>query len=253
MTTLDAWFTPAEFEAVDHSDLAGKVCVVFDVLRATSSMVTALSHGADEIVPVATIADALTWRQAHPACLLAGERDGLRIQSNLTGGLDFDLGNSPREFTTATVNGRQVVMTTTNGTRALRACAQAGATFICSFLNLRATADYLAVMQPQDLVLLGSGTGEQAAYEDVLGVGALAHLLWAQRSRGVVSDAAFLARRLFLLEEQDLPAAFAQARNGRRLLEHPELRDDVTFCAQANRFALVAGLTKEGAVRCYPR
>ncbi|MGO9265391.1 MAG: 2-phosphosulfolactate phosphatase [Candidatus Binataceae bacterium] len=249
MTTLEALFTPADFEALRLADLSGKVCVVFDVLRATSSMVTALSNGAAKILPAATIPEALRLRERHPGCLLAGERDGVRIRSNLTGGIDFDLGNSPREFMPEKVRGKSIVMTTTNGTRALRACAGASATLICCFLNLRATAAYLAEKNPQDLILVGSGTGEQAAYEDVLCAGALAGLLWEQRSRGIVADSAFLARRLFLIEEPELSAAFAQSRNGRRLLAHPDLLEDVAFCAQRDHFALVAGLTEDGAVR----
>jgi 2-phosphosulfolactate phosphatase len=253
MTKLEALFTPAEFEALRISGAGGKVCVVFDVLRATSSMVTALSHGAEQILPTGTIPEALALRETHPGCLLAGERDGVRIRSDLTGGIEFDLGNSPREFVSETVEGKTIVMTTTNGTRALRACAAATATLVCSFLNLRATADYLAAMDPPDLLLVGSGTFEEAAYEDVLGVGALAHLLWAGRTQGVVADSALLARRLFLLEEPDLPAALARARNGRRLLERPDLREDVAFCAQRDRLDIVAALTEDGAVRVVER
>jgi 2-phosphosulfolactate phosphatase len=248
MRTLEALFTPADFEALKSSDLKGKVCVVFDVLRATSSMVAALCHGAVGIRPAATIPEALRLRELHPGCLLAGERDGVRIRSNLTGSVDFELGNSPREFTASAVKGGSIVMTTTNGTRALRACGGASATLICCFLNLRATADYLAKLDPQDLILVCSGTGEQAAYEDVLGAGALADSLWTQRSRGAIADSAFLARRLFQLEEPDLPAAFAQSSNGRRLLALPELREDVALCAERDRFPVVAGMTNDGIV-----
>jgi 2-phosphosulfolactate phosphatase len=248
MMTLETLFTPADFEAQSLSSLRGKVCVVFDVLRATSTIVTALDHGAARILPAATIPEALRLRELHPGCLLAGERDGIRIRSDLTGGVEFDLGNSPREFTPEKVRGKAIVMTTTNGTRALRACAGADATLVCCFLNLRATAEYLAKRNPPDLVLVGSGTGEQAAYEDVLCAGALADILWAQRNSGAVADSAFLARRLYLIEEQNLSAAFAQSSNGRRLLARPELREDVAYCARRDPVALVAGLTDDGSV-----
>lgn len=248
MTSLEVLFTPADFDVLKRSGLNGKVCVVFDVLRATSSMVTALYRGAVEILPAATIAEALRLHNLHPGSLLAGERDGVRIRSNLTGGIDFDLGNSPREFVASEVKGRSVVMTTTNGTRALRACGGANAMLICCFLNLGATADYLVKLNPQDLVLVCSGTGEQAAYEDVLCAGALANLLWTQRSGGTIADSAYLARRLFRVEERRLQAAFAQSNNGRRLLAHPDLREDVAFCAEKDHFPVVAGMTKHGVV-----
>src|SRR5689334_12937954 len=120
-TSLEVLFAPAEFVALRERDLRDTVCVVFDVLRATSSMVTALANGAEAIIPVSEIAEALAIQERNPRVLLAGERDGVRIQSALTGGIAFDLGNSPREFTRENVSGKTIVITTTNGTRALRA------------------------------------------------------------------------------------------------------------------------------------
>src|SRR6266700_3040795 len=82
--SLEVLFTPAEFGELGEVDLSGTVCVVFDVLRATSSMATALANGASAIVPVAEIPEALRLRERDPDVLLAGERDGLRIQGDLT-------------------------------------------------------------------------------------------------------------------------------------------------------------------------
>src|SRR4051812_1670351 len=94
--TLEVLFTPAEFAVLPQRNLAGAVCVVFDVLRATTSMVAALGNGADAILPVSDIPEALEVARQHPGVLLAGEREGLRIRAALTGSVDFDLGNSPR-------------------------------------------------------------------------------------------------------------------------------------------------------------
>ena len=249
-TTLEVLFAPAEYARLNERDLRHQtVCVVFDVLRATSTMVTALGHGATAIVPVAEIAEALDLRQRQPGVLLAGERDGLRIAGHLAGGIGFDLGNSPREFTAARVGGRTIAMTTTNGTRALRACASAASVLLGSFLNLRATAEFIAKHDPLHLLLVCSGTLDQAAYEDVLGAGALCDLLWPQYGGGMVADSAQMARRLFLLEQNDLRAAVAQSRNGRRLMAQPDLREDVPFCVQRDLFRLVAELDRDGWVR----
>src|SRR3954468_9794467 len=92
---LDVHFTPADFNALSQRDLSSTICVVFDVLRATSSMITALANGATEIIPVAEIHEALALRKADQNILLAGERDGVLITSALTGGSSFDFGNSP--------------------------------------------------------------------------------------------------------------------------------------------------------------
>ena len=194
-------------------------------------------------------AEALSIRQRQPEVLLAGERDGVRIEGHLTGGVGFDLGNSPREFTAARVGGRTIAMTTTNGTRALRACAPAAAVLLGSFLNLRATAEFIEGSTPPHLLLVCSGTLDQAAYEDVLGAGALCDLLWPKYGGGAVADSAHIARRLFRLEQNDLLAAVAQSRNGRRLMAHPDLREDVPFCVQRDLFRLVAELGKDGWVR----
>ena len=169
---LEVTFTPAEFAALRQRDLSHTVCVVFDVLRATSSMVTALANGAREIIPVCEIAEAVALRQTRPDLLLAGERDGVRILRAQTGSVDFDLGNSPREFTCERVAGRSLAMTTTNGTRALQACRGARGVLVGSFLNLSAVADWLARERVDSLLVVCSGTHEETAYEDVLGAGA---------------------------------------------------------------------------------
>ena len=247
--TLEVLFAPAEYARVQERDLRHTVCVVFDVLRATSTMVTALGNGAAAILPVAEISEALRIREREAEVLLAGERDGVRIEGKLTGGVSFDLGNSPREFTAAKVQGRTIVMTTTNGTRALRACAPASAVLLGSFLNLHATAEFIQDRRPANLLLVCSGTLDQAAYEDLLGAGALCDLVWPKYSRGTMADSALIARRLYRLEQNHLLAAVAQSRNGRRLMAHPELRDDVAFCLERDRFGLVGELGEDGAIR----
>jgi 2-phosphosulfolactate phosphatase len=250
-TTLEVLLAPAEYALMQGRDLRETVCVVFDILRATSTMVTALGNGAAAILPVAEIPEALSIRERQPEVLLAGERDGVRIEANLTGGISFDLGNSPREFTAQRVKGKTVAMSTTNGTRALRACTPASAVLLGSFLNLRATAQFIESLAPAHLLLVCSGTLDQAAYEDLLGAGALCDLVWSRYSDGAVADSAHIARRLFRLEQNDLLGAVSQSRNGSRLMARPELRADVPFCLQRDLFGLVAELGRDGAVRTH--
>jgi 2-phosphosulfolactate phosphatase len=246
---LEALFTPADFENLKRQDLADAVCVVFDVLRATSSMITALANGARAIIPVEQISEAVALHRHDSKLLLAGERHGVRIPAGLSGSIDFDLGNSPREFTTEKVRGRTIAMTTTNGTRALRACAGARRVLVCAFLNLRATAEIVVRQKPRRLLLVCSGTFEQAAYEDILAAGALCDLIWSQYRNGAVSDSAVAARRLFRLERKELAKALGESRNGKRLLSRPELKEDVAFCARLNHVQLVVELDNQGRVR----
>jgi 2-phosphosulfolactate phosphatase len=244
---LEVLFTPAEFEALARRDLSRSVCVVFDVLRATSSMITALDHGALGIIPVAEISEALALRRLHADILLAGERDGVRIRRDLTGSIDFDLGNSPREFTRAAVAGRLIAMTTTNGTRALRASAGASRVLVGGFVNLRSLARELVARTPDELLIICSGTHDEASYEDTLAAGALCDEIFDAFKNGRIADSAVMARELFRAARGDLAAAVAQARNGRRLLSMPDLRDDVAICLQTGPINLLAEL-RDGCV-----
>ncbi|MEY2409600.1 MAG: 2-phosphosulfolactate phosphatase [Verrucomicrobiota bacterium] len=246
---LEVVLSPAEFPALAARDLSQSVCVVFDILRATTSMITALAGGAQEIIPVVEIEEALAIRRERPDVLLAGERDGMRILARLTGSIDFDLGNSPREFTPAAVAGKSIVMTTTNGTRALRACAGAQATLVASFLNLRATTQWLREKLPTNLLLVCSGTYEEAALEDILAAGAVCERLWPLYAGGHVSDSAEIARRLYPLMQSNLLEAMKSARNGRRLFAHRDLRDDVWLCLQRETISFVAGRGPQGTIQ----
>src|SRR5580692_13102726 len=102
MMKIEAILTPAELPALGGRDLGGTACVIFDVLRATSTFVTALHNGAKAIIPVAEISGALTIKKRQPDVLLGGERNGVRISAD---SIDFDLGNSPREYTPEKVRG----------------------------------------------------------------------------------------------------------------------------------------------------
>ena len=247
-TTLEVLFTPAEFAALSRRDLSGTVCVVFDILRATTTMMTALANGAVAVIPVAEITDALAWRQRQPDILLAGERDGLRIRAAQTIGVEFDLGNSPREFTQSRVAGRTIVTTTTNGTRALRACAGAQWMLIGSFLNLGALTRWIKRTKPGNLLFVCAGTHEEASLEDTLAAGALCDRVWGDYAKGQVADSAGMARQIFCAAQGDLLGAMRGARNGRRLLQLPELAADVPLCLQIDTLDFIAGLSADGRV-----
>ena len=169
---IDTLLTPAELPALARRDLRGTACVVFDILRATSTFVTALQNDASSVIPASEIAEAVAFRTKMPDALLAGERDGVKIRAAQSGGVDFDFGNSPREFRAEAVRGKTIVSTTTNGTRALRVCAGAKIILASSFLNLAATAKILNQTPPDEILLVCAGTGEGVALEDVLAAGA---------------------------------------------------------------------------------
>jgi 2-phosphosulfolactate phosphatase len=258
---IETILTPAELPALAQRDLRATACVVFDVLRATSTFVTALHHGAKAIIPVSEIAEAVAFKNSEfgirnsEFILLGGERNGVRISA---GGIDFDLGNSPREYGPEKVRGKTIVSTTTNGTRALRACVGAKIILAASFLNLSATAEFLRQKNFENILLVCAGTGENQADEDVLAAGALCELLvgssrcddrTAQRVVPTYSDSAQIARRGWLEAKPNLATVIGSSENARRLLAIPELHDDVAFCLQRDIFPLVAKVEADGAIR----
>ena len=144
--------------------------VVIDLLRATTTITYALAAGAERVIPCGEMDEALrireelAGRQPKVAALLGGERGGLKIE-------DFDLGNSPGEFTAERVAGRTIVFTTTNGTRAMLHCRQAERVLLGALVNLRAVA---ASAYTEDMHILSRHTGRDHA-RGCAGRGPLVH------------------------------------------------------------------------------
>jgi 2-phosphosulfolactate phosphatase len=207
--------------------------VVFDVLRATSSMVTGLAHGVTEIVPVRTIEEAREERGRRPEALLGGERHGERIEG-------FDLGNSPFEY--REIAGRAVISTTTNGTIALRACEAAERVLIGAILNLAALAEELRAAAPERVVLICAGTFTTFALEDAWAAGRLIELLGAAE----LTDAAQAVRAIAQAQPDPL-LALRGARNGKALTANRRA-EEIDWCARESTYA-VNGEMKGGVIR----
>lgn len=235
---IEVILTPAELPALADRDLRETMCVVFDVLRATSTFVTALKNGATAIIPVSEISEALEMGKKRPEVLLGGERNGVKIR---TAEGEFDFGNSPREYTPDAVKGKTIVSTTTNGTRALRACAGAKMVLAAAFLNLSATGKFLRDNNFEEVLLVCAGTGERAALEDILAAGALAEIL-SGGGTATLTDSAQVALAVYAQAKGNLAKVVGQSENAKRLLGIPELGDDVEFCLQRDVFELVAAL-----------
>lgn len=221
---LDVYLTPGE---TTPADLADRVIVVIDILRATSSIVQALSAGARSIYPVSSIEEALRLANTfgRDEVLLCGERRCMPIEG-------FDLGNSPREFTPERVGGKTLVMSTTNGTGAISLTAGASRVYIGSLLNLGAVVDEL-VRSGAEPVFLCSGRERHFAIEDAVCAGLMVRRLTDEApEEWEMNDGALAAVSLADSFGAD-PELFRRTAAGRMIVE-AGLEEDLEFCARVD-------------------
>jgi 2-phosphosulfolactate phosphatase len=212
--------------------------VVLDVLRATSTIASALASGASGVEPSGTL-DEVRARARAVGALLGGEREGLRPEG-------FDLGNSPCEYD-ARCAGRLIVLSTTNGTQAVLAARGSRRILAGSLLNAEATARSLVDGGAQDVLLLCSGSRGRVAADDVVAAGCLAGHL-ALRAGAEPGDGARVAAALFDAWRHDLPGLLRRSVSGRRLLS-VGLERDILDCARVDALPLVVELDKDGVFR----
>ena len=244
---LHVLLSPFEYESLSNINLSQTSCVVFDVLRATSTMTVALSNGAKEIIPFESIEETVAARKVDPKLILAGEREGKRITSELSHSFDFDLGNSPREMKHEAVFGKRIAITTTNGTRAIKACKGAKQVLIGSFLNMSALKQKILDIYPERLLLICAGTAEKIALEDTLGAGALCDLLWPNLEKAA-TDSARLACGIYRKNDKKLLEAARETKNARHLMSISELAQDVEFCMQRDTHPVIGSMNTEGSI-----
>jgi 2-phosphosulfolactate phosphatase len=224
---VDVALTPA---ALEPAALVGAVALVIDVLRASTTLVTALSHGCREVLPVAEVEEARRRARDLPGALLAGERGGDPPPG-------FDLGNSPLEFTPERVAGRTIVFTTSNGTRALLAARAATAVGVAALVNLSAAADW-ALGQRRNLVVVCAGELGTRSVEDEACAGLIVDRVVAAEPAARATEAAERAVAAARPYAKDLPRLAHDAPHARHLQDKGRGRD-VTACLTLDTFTLV--------------
>jgi 2-phosphosulfolactate phosphatase len=225
----------------DACALRGRAAIVVDVLRATTTVVTACAAGCRRIVPVAddAAATAAAAGFARAEVVLAGERGGERIAG-------FDLGNSPFEFTAARVGGRTIILTTTNGTTAMRAAQHAAAGAAAALTNAGASAAW-ALAQRRDVTVLCSGDDGALSLEDAVCAGVIVGRMVATAPDLELSEDARLAWQLGQYYEGRLDLVGLHSRWARRLATRGHAAD-VQACLRLDTTSLVPVLEGEGIV-----
>jgi 2-phosphosulfolactate phosphatase len=162
--TLEVCLSPALLHLFQTDNT---VTVIIDVFRATSTIAAALHNGANKIIPVASVADCIALGKSLPNSITAGERDG-----KVAEGLSY--GNSPSEYPTSFIQGKDLILTTTNGTRLLHMVQNAAEIITGSFPNIDAVCSYL-IAQNKNVLLACASWKDRFNLEDALFAGAVAH------------------------------------------------------------------------------
>jgi 2-phosphosulfolactate phosphatase len=217
---------------VTGEDVKDRVVVVVDVLRASATIVTALHNGARAVVPVADMemAGKLASNMDSSSYLLGGERGGIKIEG-------YQAGNSPFEYAPEVVEGKTVILNTTNGTNALVAARGAGLLLVGSFLNASRVAEVIKEAG-RDAVIVCAGWRNRISLEDTLCAGLLLSLLWDDSSPGLVSDAAHTAYSLYHHDEDQLDVALRRSNHAQRLVAMGA-GEDVDYCLRRDALPVV--------------
>lgn len=231
MSEIDVCFTPAQIHLFDISD---KIVVIIDVLRATSTINTALEFGSKKVIPVETIEEGIEYKKK--GFIVGAERNGKKYEG-------FNFGNSPLQYM-EDLKGETVVLTTSNGTRAIKLAKDAYKVVTGSFLNLTALCNWLRE-QNNDVLLLCSGWKDRFSIEDTLLAGAIINRL--DEDLMITSDSAFTAHHLYNSYENDLMTVIKSSSHYQRLA-HNGVMKDIEYCMSLDKHSTIPIWEKDGMV-----
>lgn len=207
---------------IKENKIVNKSVVVIDILRATSVIVTAINNGCEKVIPVLTVDEAVKIAEKdRKTYMLGGERDALKIQG-------FDFSNSPLEYNKEKVKGKTLVMTTTNGTRAIKASSNAKNIIIGAMINARAVTKKLMELG-DDVVIINSGTNGEFSIDDFLCSGYIISIL-KRECEVKLSDIATTS--LYIYENNKDIKSFIKYANHYKKIEELGLHEDLEYCCQ---------------------
>ena len=213
---IEVCFTPGEYAYYKDEF---EIVVVIDVLRATSAMCAAFDNGILSIIPVPTIQEALEYKKK--GYLVGAERKGQIVEG-------FDFGNSPFSYMKEEFRGKEVVLTTTNGTKSLEVAKDAETVVVGSFLNLTALSKWLS-KQDKNILCLCSGWQDKFNLEDTICAGAISDFLISTGNFISIEDSSIAAKYLFL-SAKDNYLGYLKSSSHRRRLKHLNLNEDIKYC-----------------------
>ncbi len=226
---VDVWLTG---HALHEEVLRERTAVVIDVLRASSTIVTALERGARAVIPVADMAQAgkIAFNLAPDTYLLGGEREGLKIEG-------YHLGNSPLEYVPEKVKNRIIILNTSNGTGLIERAKEAAEVIVAGFLNAQAVVEYVR-RTGRDVALLCAGNNDRVALEDSLCAGLLTARLWGNEEPLFSSDGARIAYTLYARYRDHLADVVSSSEHARHL-KRLGFEADIAYCTHLDVSSIV--------------
>ena len=218
---IEVCFTPGEYEYFKGEY---DIIVVIDVLRATTAICAAFEHGVKAIIPVSTIEEAKEYQEK--GYLVGAERKGQIVEG-------FDFGNSPYSFMEEKLKGKEVVLTTTNGTKALNIASDAPTVVVGSLINLDALCEWLEE-QDQNILCLCSGWQDKFNLEDTICAGAISEYLIGTGKFTSDEDSSIAAKYLYLSAWVN-PLGYLKSSSHRRRLKNLDLNEDIKYCLTPNQ------------------
>lgn len=218
---IEVCFTPGEYTYFKDEF---EIVVVIDVLRATSAICAAFDNGIKSIIPVPTVEEA--WDYKLKGYLAGAERKGQIVDG-------FDFGNSPFSYMRDDFKGKEVVLTTTNGTKSLDVAKNAEIVVVGSFLNLDALSNWLST-QDKNVLCLCSGWQDKFNLEDTICAGAISDFLISTGNFTSIEDSSIAAKYLFL-SAKDNYLGYLKSSSHRRRLKNLNLNEDIKYCLTPNQ------------------
>jgi len=212
----------AVYSEISERDTRDRTVVVLDILRATSTMITAINNGAIKVIPVAEVDDAVAMMRTldRKEAAIAGERNALPLPG-------FDMGNSPLEFTPENVRGKTVVITTTNGTSALQAVRNANRVLVGALINKTAVARSI-VEAGDDVCIVCAGTKGRFSADDIFGAGGIIACLKSMGADVSCNDLGNVAELLYRSDRGSLNLISKMYHYG--ILFNLGMKPDIDYC-----------------------
>lgn len=211
--------------------------IVVDVLRATSVIITALNNGAKSVVPVTSVEEALSTKKKLESVVLGGERKAQKIEG-------FDLSNSPLEYKSEVIHDRNVVITTTNGTKAISKSSAANKVYIGALINAKAVSSK-AVKNEKDIIIVNAGTNGVFSMDDFITGGAIIDEILSEQEYEL-TDIAKTALVIYR-SHKDIKS-YVKGAAHYQILVDLGLEEDIDYCLQKDLFNIVPEY-KDGIIK----